>query len=201
MKNFCNFFCNDYFKDLLASITFAKSFGLLVGVVSKIILFENSLQSKNQFLRNAFAKRYLLRDFTITIAHKNFKSNQIVHSLLYAKACNELAGPISASLHLGNIAPFEEMPQRWRAVGNTVSDLTSPRFEPQTSCSRNERVTARPTGWFAQNLILEIGGKHHANSVFLPRSIFYKFFSSNKQPQNLLCLNIFFGQVKISSGK
>ena len=31
-------------------------------------------------------------------------------------------------------------------VGNTVFDLTGPRFEPQTSRSRDERVTARPTG-------------------------------------------------------
>ena len=38
------------------------------------------------------------------------------------------------------------MSQRRRAVGNTVSDLTGPRFEPQTSRSRDERVTARPTG-------------------------------------------------------
>ena len=40
------------------------------------------------------------------------------------------------------------MLQRWRAVGNTVSDLTGPRFEPQTPRSRDERVTARPTGRF-----------------------------------------------------
>ena len=33
------------------------------------------------------------------------------------------------------------MLQRWRAVDNTVSDLTGPRFEPQTSRSRDERVT------------------------------------------------------------
>ena len=45
-----------------------------------------------------------------------------------------------------NTAPFEEMSQRWRAVGNTVSDLTGPRFEPLTSRSRDERVTARPNG-------------------------------------------------------
>ena len=38
------------------------------------------------------------------------------------------------------------MSQRWRAVGNTVFDLTGPRFEPQTSRSRDERVTVRPTG-------------------------------------------------------
>ena len=42
-------------------------------------------------------------------------------------------GPISASLRPDNTASFEEMSQRWRAVGNSVSDLTGPRFEPQTS--------------------------------------------------------------------
>ena len=34
--------------------------------------------------------------------------------------------------------------QQWLAVGSTVFDLTGPRFEPQTSRSRDERVTARP---------------------------------------------------------
>ena len=47
---------------------------------------------------------------------------------------------------VGNTAPFEKMSQRWRAVGNTVFDLTSQRFEPRTSRFRDERVTARPTG-------------------------------------------------------
>ena len=45
------------------------------------------------------------------------------------------------------------MSQRWRAVGNTVSDLTGPRFEPQTSRSREERVTARPTGRYNYNCL------------------------------------------------
>ena len=71
-------------------------------------------------------------------------SNLSLYSLDYAEACNELAGPISTSLRPGNTAPFEEMLQRWRAVGNTASDLTGPRFEPQTSRSRDESVTARP---------------------------------------------------------
>ena len=46
----------------------------------------------------------------------------------------------------GNTAPFEKMWQQWRTVGNTVSALTGPRFEPQTSSSKDERDTARPTG-------------------------------------------------------
>ena len=36
------FFCYDYFEDLLASITFAKNFGFLAGVVSKI--FDNKIR-------------------------------------------------------------------------------------------------------------------------------------------------------------
>ena len=74
------------------------------------------------------------------------KSNLSLHSLYYAEACKKFVGLISASLHSGNIAPFEEMPQRWRAVGSTMSDLTGPRFEPQNSRSRDERVAVRPAG-------------------------------------------------------
>ena len=74
------------------------------------------------------------------------KSNLLLYTLYYAEACNEFAGPISASLRPGNTAPFEVVLQRWQAVGNTLSDLTGPRFEPQTSRARDERVTARPTG-------------------------------------------------------
>ena len=75
-------------------------------------------------------------------------SNQTLSlsSLYYAESCNEFAGPISALLRPGNTVPFEEMSQQWQAIGNTVSDLTDPRFEPQTYRSREERVTARPTG-------------------------------------------------------
>ena len=50
----------------------------------------------------------------------------------------------------GNTAPFKEMLLRWRVFGNTVSNLTGPRFAPQTSPSRDERVTARSTGWSVQ---------------------------------------------------
>ena len=45
----------------------------------------------------------------------------------------------------GQHSSFEEMTQRWRAVGNIVSDFTCPRFKPHTSRSTDERVTARPT--------------------------------------------------------
>ena len=96
---------------------------------------------------NWLSKLYRLFSFAHWDVLKS-KSNLSLYSLYYAEACNEFAGPISASLRPGNTAPFEEMSQRWRAVGNTVSDLTGPRFEPRTSRSRDERVTARPTGRF-----------------------------------------------------
>ena len=57
------------------------------------------------------------------------------------KHVNEFAGPISASLHIGNPAPFEEMLPRWQSVCNAVSDLNGPKFEPQTFRSRNVRIT------------------------------------------------------------
>ena len=73
------------------------------------------------------------------------KLNLSLYSLYYAKACNDFTGLICASLHPGNTDPFGGMStQRWLAVGNTVFNLTGPRFEPQISRSRDERVTARP---------------------------------------------------------
>ena len=97
-------------------------------------------------LKPTYVVLFALKKKSLIIHFYQIKSNLSLYSLHYAEACNELAGPISASLRPGNTAPFEEMLQRWRAVGNTVSDLTGPRFEPQTSRSRDERVTARPTG-------------------------------------------------------
>ena len=80
------------------------------------------------------------------------RSNLSLYSLYCAEAWNELTGPISASLRPGNTASFEEVSQRRQAVGNTVSDLTGPRFEPQTSRSRDERVAARPTGRYTAKI-------------------------------------------------
>ena len=72
-------------------------------------------------------------------------SDLSLYLLYYAEACNEFSGRISASLRPGsNTASFEELSQGWRMVGNTVSDLSGPRFEPQTSRFRDERVAARP---------------------------------------------------------
>ena len=69
------------------------------------------------------------------------KSNFSFFWLYYAEACNHFR-----VIALGNTASFKEISQRWQAVGSTVSDLTGPGFEPQTSRSRDERVATRPTG-------------------------------------------------------
>ena len=51
-----------------------------------------------------------------------------------------VCGPIYASLCLRNTAPFEEMLQRWRAVGNTVSDLIGPKIKPQIPTTTLQRT-------------------------------------------------------------
>ena len=56
------------------------------------------------------------------------KSNLLLYSMHYAEACNKFVRPIFASLLPGSTF-FEEMSQRWPAVGNSVSNLTGPRFE------------------------------------------------------------------------
>ena len=64
----------------------------------------------------------------ITNQEPEVKSNLWLYSLYYAGAYNEFLGPIFAPFHLGNKAPFGEILQRWRAVGNVVSNLSGPRF-------------------------------------------------------------------------
>ena len=93
----------------------------------------------------------------------NQESNEInlslllqIYSLYYAEACSDFAGPISTSLRPGNTAPFEEMLQRWRADGNSVPNLISPRFDSQTSSSRDERAPAQPTGRSNQEAKMKI---------------------------------------------
>ena len=108
--------------------------------------------------------------------YETYKSSLSLYSLYYADSCNEFAGPIFKSLRPGNTAYFEEMPQRLRAVGNTASDLTGPRFEPQTSRSKDELVSARPTTiidynggvcWRTKNVLKIEGFAFFDNSRFM----------------------------------
>ena len=115
------------------------------GIEQNLYEFADEIISNKEIQGEIAVKRFVTLQYCFDCF---VKSNQIflLYSLYYAEACNELTGPISASLRPDNTAPFEEISQRWRAVGNTASDLTGPRFEPQTSRSRDESVTARPTG-------------------------------------------------------
>ena len=68
------------------------------------------------------------------------------------KRVTSFTRPISASLRRRNTAPsFQTNVATVRAVGNAVFHLTGQRFEPQTSRSGEECVTARPPGWFSNN--------------------------------------------------
>ena len=59
----------------------------------------------------------------------------LVYSLYYAEACNEFAGPISASLRL---RATQILSKKYRSGGEplaTLCPLNGPRFEPQNSRS------------------------------------------------------------------
>ena len=58
-------------KIFLAPIKFAKKIRLFSWFGFQILAVENALQSKTEFLRDAFGKRYLLRHLTKTIARKS----------------------------------------------------------------------------------------------------------------------------------
>ena len=92
-------------------------------------------------------------EFAKYVYQNQIESNLSLYSLYHAEACNEFAGPISASLRTGNTAPFEEMSQRWRAIGNTVSDLTGPRFELRTSCSRDKCIRLDQLAYFENQVL------------------------------------------------
>ena len=59
------------------------------------------------------------------IAYSKIKSS--LNSGYYAEACNEWRGPSLAPWQQG----LKETPQRWRAVGDIVPDLTAPEIETQ----------------------------------------------------------------------
>ena len=72
---------------------------------------------------------------------------QVTHCIT-PKHITSFRDPSPRHYACSNTASFEKTSQWWRAVDNTVSDLTRPRFEPQASRSKCERVTARPAADF-----------------------------------------------------
>ena len=60
---------------------------------------------------------------------QNIKSNFRLYSLYDAETCNKLRGPSRVIAPAANTVPFQDMSQYWRAVGNTVFDLTGPTYK------------------------------------------------------------------------
>ena len=81
------------------------------------------------------------------MGHIAYKSNQIFHYTRWItpKRVTSLRGP--SPHHCAQATQL--LSKKCRSGGEplaTLSNLTGPRFKPQTSRSRDERVTARPTG-------------------------------------------------------
>ena len=59
--------------------------------------------------------------------------------------------------HLRGLAPeqhsSEGTSKRWRAIGDSVSDLTGPRFEPQIFRTDSNVLTSEITGWFGRGSV------------------------------------------------
>ena len=78
---------------------------------------------------------FVLSLFTVCLNVNQIKLNLSLYSLYYVERAR------TTPLPLKNVAAVASR----SAVGNTVSDLTGPRFEPLTSRSRDERISARAT--------------------------------------------------------
>ena len=71
---------------------------------------------------------------------QQIKSNVLLYSLCNAEACNELADPSPRHCARTTQLLSKNYRRGWRAVGNSVFDLTNPRFELQTSRSIDKRA-------------------------------------------------------------
>ena len=86
--------------------------------------------------------------FSLKLSNQ-IKLNLSLCSLCYAETCDELSGPISASLRPGNTVHFEQMSPRWQAVSNPIVRFDRP--EIWTSDQRWNRSgfsRPNPTGKF-----------------------------------------------------
>ena len=72
------------------------------------------------------------------------------------KHVTSLWGPNSVSLGSSNTALKDETLQQPQVVGNTILNLSSPKFEPQFFHSSDERVSTRPTGLYLLSQKAEI---------------------------------------------
>ena len=147
------------------SITLSISVVLNLFQVNNQIIFLKVDESRNQinenfqlllctccwFLFFKLLNRFICPKWLVSFRHwiklkikyhkLHIKSNLSLYLQHYAKACNEFAGPIFASLRRTT-----QLISRKYCSGDEPLATSGSRFEPKTSCSRNERVTARPTG-------------------------------------------------------
>ena len=68
--------------------------------------------------------------FYYKLVDQNQIKSFIIPAVLRQSMKRVCGAHLGVSALVGNTALFEEMLQRWRAVGNTVSDLACARFEP-----------------------------------------------------------------------
>ena len=84
---------------------------------------------------------------------KSIKSFITLAVMYYVEARNEFAEVhFRVIVPTGNTALSEEMLQDGESLV-TLHDLISPRFEPQTFRSKDECVTARPSGYFIKTFL------------------------------------------------
>ena len=93
------------------------------------MLFHEEIDCKIRFISCRYfliisllsQNNHFLLSFNMSICKNKKRELKETEKQYYAEACNELTGPISASLPSGNPAAYEEMLQRWRTIGDTVS--------------------------------------------------------------------------------
>ena len=101
-----------------------------------------------------FEKKYIYGVYSVKAIIFCKKSNQTFHYTRWItpKRVTNWRGP--SPRHCARATQL--LSEKYRSDGEplaTLSDLTGPRFEPLTSRSRDERVTAQPTGRFHKSKI------------------------------------------------
>ena len=123
-------------------------------------------------------KKLLFCDATLEKREVNTQTNlslffhHIVLAVLRRSVKRVCGAHLRGTAPAGNTAPVEEMSQRWRAVSNTASDLTGPRFEPQIFRSKTERaITHRQMNVLSTTLINKMPPIHIFNHNCFDREI------------------------------
>ena len=82
--------------------------------------------------------------------------------------------PFPRQSRSGNRASFEDTSQLWLTVGNTVSDLTAPQFEPQISAPETNALTLDQLGdWSSSKTFVSVarGLRFESRAVQIGHSV------------------------------